>query len=409
MHSEWKRDIQHNYLVITDDTTRGDSYEEEMLKYNDISGVLPYYTQKIDNEQKFFYETGNLVSLTEYIKTNKFSYSQIKVVSESILRIVSDCAEYLLKAENLMITPEYLLIAKEDTKIHLCYYPGYHLPVKEQLARIFEYFMGCIDYADKNSVYLVYTMYRKSREETCTISELWSVLKEEKNEEEVKERKEKEDEQELQVRQEEVQEEPICQPTVEQQGEYIFKEGPKPQLIVPIPLEERPQSEKNQGVVQKMKSRFKKVFHTQEETKETKQVQAKRPLVATSSERLGYVREAHKTSPIVHTQYRFETKLVSCNEEEYESITLKFFPYYIGSATEKNNFIIAHPKVSPYQFKITQEGNCYFICDLFSKDGTYVNGNRLKPEKMNEITTGDRISFGDRTYIFTTPTNNYFD
>lgn len=398
IHSEWERDIQHNYLVITDDNTEGDSYEEEMLKYNQISGILPYHTQKIDKEQKFYYETGSLIPLTDYIKNNKFSYAQIKQASETLLRLISDCTEYLLKAENLMITPEYVLVSREDVQIYLCYNPRYHLSVKEQLATIFEYFMGCIDYDDKDSVYLVYTMYRKSREETCTVSDLWAVLKEEKCKE-VEEKKEI-----LTVEQEPMQEE---QPA--QQGEYIYKEGAKPQMIVPIPLEVRPIEEKNKGMMQKMKLCFKKVFHSSEESEETRHPKTERPLVSNSSKRLGYVRETQKPSSILNAQYRFETKLCSQNEGEYESITLKFFPYYIGSAKEKNNFIIEHPKVSPYQFKIAQEGNSYFICDLFSKTGTYVNGIKIKAEKMNEITTGDRISFADRTYIFTTPTNNYFN
>lgn len=403
IHSEWERDIQHNYLVITDDNTEGDSYEEEMLKYNEIPGILPYKTQKIDNKQKFYYETGNLVPLTDYIKNSKLSYAQIKKVSETLLRMISDCTEYLLKAENLMITPDYVLISKENVDIYLCYEPGYHLSVKEQLATIFEYFMGCIDYSNKDSVYLVYTMYRKSREETCTVSELKAVLKEEKyngvEEEKIN------DEMTLPKEQEVIKE---AQP-VQQQGEYIFKEGTKPQMMVPIPLEERPIEEKNKSVVQKMKLHLKRVFHSSEENKEKRHLQTERPLVSNSSGRLGYVRETHKPNSILSAQYRFETKLCSPNEEEYESITLKSFPYYIGSAEEKNNFVIAHPKVSPYQFKIAQEGNSYFISDLFSKTGTYVNGNKLKAEKMNEITTGDRISFGDRTYIFTTPTNNYFN
>lgn len=42
----------------------------------------------------------------------------------------------------------------------------------------------------------------------------------------------------------------------------------------------------------------------------------------------------------------------------------------------------------------------YFLMDLDSTNGTYINGKRLGGDGMEKLQQGDRISFADLEYIF---------
>ena len=44
------------------------------------------------------------------------------------------------------------------------------------------------------------------------------------------------------------------------------------------------------------------------------------------------------------------------------------------------------------------KGHCY-LCDMNSKNGTWVNGRALPGEKEIEIRAGDEIRFADLTYV----------
>ena len=57
MQADYKRDLNHNYLILQEegevDTA---SYEVRMILMNSISGLLPCTIQRIDNQNLFYYE-----------------------------------------------------------------------------------------------------------------------------------------------------------------------------------------------------------------------------------------------------------------------------------------------------------------------------------------------------------------
>ena len=64
MRGDYKRDLNHNYLIFEEegevDTA---SYEVRMILMNSIPGLLPCSIQKIDNRTLFYYEITSRQSL----------------------------------------------------------------------------------------------------------------------------------------------------------------------------------------------------------------------------------------------------------------------------------------------------------------------------------------------------------
>lgn len=56
-------------------------------------------------------------------------------------------------------------------------------------------------------------------------------------------------------------------------------------------------------------------------------------------------------------------------------------------------------QVSRHHTVLEQKGNEYFILDLGSKNGTYVNGNKIQADKPHKITETDRITIGPYDFI----------
>src|SRR6202166_5289278 len=82
--------------------------------------------------------------------------------------------------------------------------------------------------------------------------------------------------------------------------------------------------------------------------------------------------------------------LVLVQGNEQKNIVLNRIPFNVGRKVDKD-LVIADPRVSRDHAQIMQEGQDFFLVDLGSKHGTFVNGERLHRQKLDR---GDRVDFG---------------
>ena len=90
--------------------------------------------------------------------------------------------------------------------------------------------------------------------------------------------------------------------------------------------------------------------------------------------------------------------LLRVDGDKQQTIPLVGFPFTIGRRAEKN-MVITDPMASRDHAEIVQMGGEYYLLDLGSKHGTFVNGT---PVKRHKLTNNDRIQFGsnnDRNFI----------
>src|SRR5690348_10186829 len=90
--------------------------------------------------------------------------------------------------------------------------------------------------------------------------------------------------------------------------------------------------------------------------------------------------------------------LLRIDGDKQQAIPLVSFPFTIGRRAEKN-LVITDPMASRDHAEIVQMGGEYYLLDLASKHGTFVNGT---PVKRHKLINNDRIQFGssnDRNYI----------
>src|SRR5579872_5388465 len=93
--------------------------------------------------------------------------------------------------------------------------------------------------------------------------------------------------------------------------------------------------------------------------------------------------------------------LVFVQGSEQKNIVLNRIPFSVGRKVDKD-LVIAEPRVSRDHAQIMQEGQDFFLVDLGSKHGTFVNGERIQRQKLER---GDRLEFGarDSAYLLFNP------
>jgi pSer/pThr/pTyr-binding forkhead associated (FHA) protein len=80
-------------------------------------------------------------------------------------------------------------------------------------------------------------------------------------------------------------------------------------------------------------------------------------------------------------------------KEPYQSFELKDPITYVGR-TKDNDIQIKNQTVSRKHLKIVRRGNKYFITDLKSRNGTFINGNYIDPGIEPEAPEGVPIAIG---------------
>lgn len=90
-----------------------------------------------------------------------------------------------------------------------------------------------------------------------------------------------------------------------------------------------------------------------------------------------------------------------CEEKE---IVIMESPFIIGSLSNNCNFSIGSKLISRMHVRLTREkGNkSYFVEDLNSTNGTFVNGNRISPNEKVEIGDGDILKIAVMQFRFWT-------
>lgn len=96
----------------------------------------------------------------------------------------------------------------------------------------------------------------------------------------------------------------------------------------------------------------------------------------------------------------FGGKLCLINEwsEEYPSIQLGTRPVIVGKIKGQADILLHSAAVSRIHAKLEFAQGRYYIKDLNSKNGTYVNGERLNAQEKKELKEGDKVKFADISY-----------
>lgn len=88
------------------------------------------------------------------------------------------------------------------------------------------------------------------------------------------------------------------------------------------------------------------------------------------------------------------------DEVQYQSITIDDFPFFIGKLKKNVDYCLEKDIVSRYHAKITKEKEQYYITDLNSTNGTFLNKEPLQTYQSKEISFGDEIAFANIRYLF---------
>lgn len=182
MEAEYKRSINHNYLILTGNCEeRENSYQLQMVLENDIGEILPLEMRYIDGKIKYYFEISSKQPLSRIFYKNDISFEQAKKLLLQINQLLEHSKEYLLEERHFMLQPEFIYCDLESMEIEIPFFIEYEKEIKQSFSELAEYLLQHIDHQEEKGVFLAYQFYKITRKENFVMEEILHLM-EEKNE-----------------------------------------------------------------------------------------------------------------------------------------------------------------------------------------------------------------------------------
>ena len=520
---EYRRDINNNYMVIRGcDGLRDKGYWIKMLSCQPIEGILAIERRVIDNQTYYYYDITSKQSMSNILSKATLSCSQVKQLLYSIIATIEEAYDYLLSEDDFVLKADLIYMDINFSKAYLCYYSGYGKHIKDQMADLIEFIMNKVDYRDKEAVYLVYSMYSASKQDTfafCHLKEALINIKNDMNEfkqsieishddasnnrldqkphkshnelyqdsnppknekhkcmETAKQNLQEKMKLSIPIMMEKVvsDEELLCYPyktyvytglviltgiiillfcikgrlihnsigtkidytkllllilllasletyllrIIWKNDNKITKIIPKSEYIDPREDEEdinsdiiadsisidfinQTEDKLDNYYTEKSKFSVKNDYEYQDINKGADNINN----IASNGKEIYSEEDYNPTillneSSISTSSFATIYRLKSVDDSTYEDIIIKEFPLFIGKLKKNVDYCLDNEAVSRYHAKITVEDGIFYLYDLNSKNGTYLNGVRLNIYERQILNIGDLVSFANIKYYF---------
>ncbi len=374
MQVEYRKEWMDTYLWVRPENRPEESYVEQMLLCNQGEGRLEFSKQEKDGEEYYCYKVTGKKALNSIYAVMPIGERQIRRILGQLFSALENGREYLLCEDDFVFSPNYIFATLPQMDLEFCYVPGYGVPLREQLERLFEYLLNRVDYEDKVAVNLLYDCYMFCMKEKGGLLEIKRLLEKKCNKE--------------------------SQKSLEREQQMTVPKQVTASDTLPVAVSARKikypeaeeQLEKKSSGTSYVSWLTDRLFHRSK--KET-------ALVAEEVEE--YRTEPASEHTVLLSAVRKSSGPELICEESGEVIPLTKFPFYLGSAEEFADYVLRQEGVSRIHCCISQKEDNYYLSDLNSTNGTYLNHQEVVPGKDRLLSANDEIKVVSQNFYVKFP------
>ncbi len=457
MRTEYKRDMNHNYLILYgEEEIDTDLYQVRMLVGNVIPSLLKCRIQGMDGKFLVYFDITSKQALNVLYEERKMKSEDLRLIFGGFVSAMEDAAEYLMNPGQFIMSPEYIYTDIEKQQIYFCMMPGYDKDIREQFQCLTEYILPKIDHQDGEAVILGYGVYRQAMEDSFHLEHIKEELYKAQGtsrfskEEQTEAVSEVKREQQEFLPEEGFREDRDTETEFMREGEPTEKRGWMKKagiavlaalllcvvaaatlsgylpyletgvilggiivlsacamLIVrmiqagkktDIPEQKWTESAENISEIKTEEKWEERFYESLKEEEEIPKMTAGREIK--DSKILQAHEDYGETVVLSAAEISGPASLVSKEPGELATIYLNEDMTVIGKMETACDAVINLPTVSRIHAKIRRKEEEYYLTDMNSRNGTAVNGRLLLPDEEYRLQSEDEVDFAQARYIF---------
>lgn len=412
-----------------------ENYLVKMFTKNSIPGFLPAELQMINAKPSLSFDITSRHSLLSYLETRKINNQLYTSIMQNLYRASMSLNSYMLDNCFFMLSPEYVFLESDLITPVFCY-----CPIKEdkinysfisQLKILMDFIITALDYSDKELVASAFTLHQHIISDNFDINELMHVMDTDKTAfDSSYEKMEADETDHMKDTPDDLENELTNIPNIKNTLADSFSKYNIVYLfasiffIIFVYLRFMKNVISNTtfyfasfillGITLTAYSRSKGYKYSAIADKVLRHSAA----VDTSPSVVhdAYDSPAEKIEPeelpepvieevgetvLINPSQLFSFPHFIYNGDDFnDDFELTTFPFLIGKLPESSNHIIHNSMISRIHAKIHHREDGYYLEDMNSSNGTYLNGTPLPPHTMTLLTDNDIVSFATLNYIF---------
>ena len=391
----YERNLTGSYMKII--AAECSEFDERMLFSNRIRGILPVEQCYLNGEAWYWYNISGKQSLDTYCRIQEIGISFIEKIILSICDEIAILEWRLFDLNCLLLAPEYIYINNLNQEIIFTLYPGGKEDLSEQFRELMEYLLTVIDHKDAQAVQAAYGIYEKTLDDAYGITDIRDYI--------------------LQARKQKTQEDLPESLMPEERSLYgdavQTTNKPMSKIKSDLMVEEDRTTYGSHTVfseIMKILSGWKDSLLKRSSQQTPYQEPVRGHNKKTDS--LPPLREKpQQMNPVPEMEESMQTTclddyggfvqglLVYEGGEGFENLHLPQDHAVIGKSRSAQ-LRIPKNTISQYHAKISYREQAYYLEDLNSTNGTYVNEVALAYKESRKLQINDRIRFADVSYRF---------
>lgn len=407
----YERNLTGSFMKIAAGIHAG--LDEKLMLRRKLPGLLAVEKAYMDEEGQYWYNISGKQSLDMYCRVKEVDISFIEKLIMSICSEMEILEWNLIQTNCLMLDPELIFITNSNQEIIFTVYPGGSGTIETEFQQLMEFLLTKVDHKDTQAVKAAYGIYEKTLLDGYSITDIRDEI--------------------VRSRQNEGKKDVVEEPGVNG-TEKVWKEENNQSVVLERKYEDHSDKKRKDGI-SKRANRKKK----EEKKKEQKAwiSKLKKLLIEIglleeeetgkrvyesykeSGERLQDTRKPSKSAVVypeeeIKTAVRPEYRPTVClnsmtgktrgmllyqGAEPYEDICVTKKMTRIGYGPDADIQIQADT-ISQLHARIDHDGETYYIEDLNSTNGTFVNDEPLAYKERRKLNSNDMIRFADVRYRF---------
>lgn len=393
-----------------------DNYMLKMITNNHIEGLLDSSLTLINSNPVINYNITSKHSLSSVLTGEKVDYSLLTNILSGLYNVCVNLEKYLLDDRFILTDPDFIFVNPETKKVSFCYCPieeeNINYSFVEGLKNLLDFLITKLNYEIPECVSFCYYVHQKCVTDTFVLKDLINTHKIIKKDIEIKEPFSRPD---TNFDTSDNEEEPSSFTDIASElprfedllkyllggvsaiivilgsvlyfakviSIYIFAA-----MILSVPI----LIFLTYPSIKKQKEK-KEYFSDHSRPAQIKENDIN-PNIKVHPEPIG------DTILLTDLTEKSNPSLIYTGTDFKSTTPLDTFPFTIGKIKDSSNLVIDSPLISRIHARIYEKENCFYIEDLNSSNGTFINSRMISPHSMIKINDGDLITFAKLTYLF---------
>lgn len=387
----YDRNLTGSYMKIP--VSIGHEFDERMMLRRKLPGLLPVERCYIDGTGQYWYNISGKQSLDTYCRIQKIGIDFVERMIISICSEIEILECNLLDQNCLLLDPEQVFVTNQNQEIIFAIYPGHHEQISSEFQQLMEYLLTKIDHMDQEAVRIGYAIYEKTLDEAYSIMDIRDEI--------IARRYERTSSVEAATQEQWKSEAPVrsFDKEVLTEKDVSFEEERQKHILDQLFGEIR-------RIYQEWRQNLAELLGKDKKLQEAGREEAKRapkqqdswiayPDDPIPEEKI----QIHPTVCLGEYAVHPEGILMYEGTEQLQNLRITSQAVRIGKA-EDAELRIEKDTISRYHARIDAKNKEYYIEDLNSTNGTYINDELLPYKEVRQLKSNDIIRFADVKYRF---------